>query len=143
MGGCYQTACAEIKDKVPHVAPLSIVPSWSLLLRAGHVEPPTRACYTPAMPIGRDEVRRIAVLARLSLTEAEEEELTEQLSHILDHFQRLGEIDTKGVEPTAHITPMEPAYREDAVRNPHEPDRWLQNAPARDGVFFKVPKIIE
>jgi aspartyl-tRNA(Asn)/glutamyl-tRNA(Gln) amidotransferase subunit C len=95
------------------------------------------------MSITRDEVRRIALLARLSLTDAEEEELAGQLSHILDHFQRLGEIDTEGVEPTAHIAPMEPAFREDAARNESAPDRWLANAPARDDAFFKVPKIIE
>jgi aspartyl-tRNA(Asn)/glutamyl-tRNA(Gln) amidotransferase subunit C len=95
------------------------------------------------MPIAREEVRRIAVLARLSLTEAEEEQMTGHLSHILDHFERLGEIDTEGVEPTAHITAMEPALRGDVVRNEPDPERWLANAPARDGSFFKVPKIIE
>jgi aspartyl-tRNA(Asn)/glutamyl-tRNA(Gln) amidotransferase subunit C len=95
------------------------------------------------MPIARDEVRRIAVLARLSLTDAEEGELTGHLSHILDYFERLGELDTSGVEPTAHITPMEPALRDDVALNDRDPERWLANAPARDGRFFKVPKIIE
>ena len=95
------------------------------------------------MPIAREEVRRIAVLARLSLTGAEEEELTEHLSHILDHFERLKEIDTDGIEPTARITAMEPALRDDVVRNAPDTERWLANAPERDGSFFKVPKIIE
>jgi len=95
------------------------------------------------MPIGRDEVRRIALLARLSLTEAEEAELSGQLSHILEYFERLGELDTDGVEPTAHIAAMEPAFRDDVVRNEPATERWLENAPVRDGAFFKVPKIIE
>jgi aspartyl-tRNA(Asn)/glutamyl-tRNA(Gln) amidotransferase subunit C len=95
------------------------------------------------MSITRDEVRRIALLARLSLTDHEEEELAGQLSHILDHFQRLGELDTEGVEPTAHIAPMEPAFREDAVLNEPDPEIGLANAPQRDGAFFKVPKILE
>ena len=95
------------------------------------------------MSISRDEVRRIALLARLSLTDVEEEELAGQLSHILEHFQRLAELDTEGVEPTAHIAPMEPAYRDDAALNQPDPERWLANAPGRDDAFFKVPKIIE
>lgn len=95
------------------------------------------------MPIRRDDVRHIALLARLPLTAAEETALTEQLDHILAHFQRLDNLDTSGVEPTAHIAPMATPLRDDVVVNRPAADAWLANSPARDGRFFKVPKIIE
>jgi aspartyl-tRNA(Asn)/glutamyl-tRNA(Gln) amidotransferase subunit C len=95
------------------------------------------------MAITRDDVRHIALLARLPLSAAEEAEFTEQLDHILAHFQRLDNLDTSAVEPTAHIAPMATPFRDDVVVNQPQPDRWLANSPARDGRFFKVPKIIE
>ena len=95
------------------------------------------------MPITREEVRRTALLARLSLTETEEVELTVQLDHILEHFQRLNDLDTAAVEPTAHIAPIDTPFRDDVVRNQPNTDELLANAPARDGNYFRVPKIIE
>lgn len=95
------------------------------------------------MAISHDEVRHIALLARLSLTAAEETSLALQLGSILEHFQRLNDLDTDGVEPTAHINAMETPFREDVVTNRPATSQWLANAPARDDRFFKVPKIIE
>ena len=95
------------------------------------------------MAITRDDVRHIALLARLPLSADEEAAFTEQLDAILAHFQRLDNLDTGAVEPTAHIAPMATPFRDDAVVNQPQPDRWLANSPARDGRFFKVPKIIE
>lgn len=95
------------------------------------------------MAISRDEVRRVALLARLSISDAEEQALTEQLGHILDHFQRLNELDTENIEPTAHVVATETLYRDDVVRNQPATEQWLANAPVRDERFFKVPKIIE
>jgi aspartyl-tRNA(Asn)/glutamyl-tRNA(Gln) amidotransferase subunit C len=95
------------------------------------------------MAITRDDVRHIALLARLPLSAAEEAAFTEQLDAILAHFQRLDNLDTGAVEPTAHIAPMPTPFRDDVVVNQPQPDRWLANSPARDGRFFKVPKIIE
>jgi aspartyl-tRNA(Asn)/glutamyl-tRNA(Gln) amidotransferase subunit C len=83
------------------------------------------------------------LLARLPLSAEEEAAFTEQLDHILAYFQRLDNLDTAAVEPTAHIAPMATPFRDDAVVNPPNPDAWLANSPARDGRFFKVPKIIE
>ena len=95
------------------------------------------------MAISRDDVRHIALLARLPLTADEETAFTEQLDHILAHFQRLDNLDTSGVEPTAHIVPMATPLRDDVVVNQPAPETWLANSPARDGQFFRVPKIIE
>ena len=95
------------------------------------------------MAITRDEVRRVAALARLRLDAAEEERLTADLDHILDAFARLSALDTSAVPPTAQVEEDRTAFREDAVANPPATDALLANAPARDGRFFRVPKIIE
>lgn len=95
------------------------------------------------MAMTRDDVRHIALLARLPLADEEEIAFAEQLDHILAHFQRLDNLDTDAVDPTAHVTPMATPFREDAAVNQPNADAWLANSPARDGRFFKVPKIIE
>lgn len=95
------------------------------------------------MAITRDAVRHIALLARLPLSADEEAAFTAQLDHILEYFQRLDNLDTSAVEPTAHIAPMATPFRDDVVTNQPAAEAWLANSPARDGRFFKVPKIIE
>jgi aspartyl-tRNA(Asn)/glutamyl-tRNA(Gln) amidotransferase subunit C len=95
------------------------------------------------MTLEHSTVRHIALLARLHLSEQEEEQFAEQLSHILEHFERLAALDTSAVEPTATVVDMRAAYRDDVVTNPPAPEELRANAPARDGDFFKVPKIIE
>ena len=95
------------------------------------------------MAMTRDEVRHIALLARLPLSDAETEAFAGQLDHILDAFRTLDRLDTTGVEPTAHILPMPTPFRDDVVTNTPDPEAWLANSPARDGRLFKVPKIIE
>jgi aspartyl-tRNA(Asn)/glutamyl-tRNA(Gln) amidotransferase subunit C len=95
------------------------------------------------MAITRDEVRRVAALARLRLDPGEEERLTADLDHILEAFARLSALDTSAVAPTAHVEEDRPAFRDDGVTNPPASDALLANAPARDGRFFRVPKIIE
>ena len=113
------------------------------LARGKCVEGHRPLCYTPHMAITRDEVRHVALLARLQLTEAEETAITEQLDNILSHFETLQQLDTAGVEPTSHVVAMATPFREDAVRNVPDAEALLANAPGRDGRFFKVPKIIE
>ena len=93
--------------------------------------------------MSREEVRHIALLARLAVSEQEEVAITEQLDHILQYFEKLSALDTSDVEPTAHVVALESAYREDVVSNPPATDELRANAPARDDNFFKVPKIIE
>jgi aspartyl-tRNA(Asn)/glutamyl-tRNA(Gln) amidotransferase subunit C len=95
------------------------------------------------MALDREVVRRIAVLARLELSEEEEGAFAEQLGHILQYFEKLKELDTENVEPTAHVVPVTEAYRDDVATNPTAAEELRANAPERDGDFFKVPKIIE
>jgi aspartyl-tRNA(Asn)/glutamyl-tRNA(Gln) amidotransferase subunit C len=95
------------------------------------------------MAITREEVRHIALLARLPLSDADAIAFAEQLDHILEAFTNLDRLDTSGVEPTAQIAPMTTPFRDDVVSTTPDADAWLANSPARDGRFFKVPKIIE
>ena len=95
------------------------------------------------MKLTRADVERVAVLARLGLTEAQESELTKQLDAILAYMDKLNEIDTTHVEPFCHSTDETNALREDRVTNQPDADALLANAPDRDETFFKVPKIIE
>jgi aspartyl-tRNA(Asn)/glutamyl-tRNA(Gln) amidotransferase subunit C len=95
------------------------------------------------MKLTRDEVQRVAVLARLRLTPQEETQLTEQLDHILAYMEKLAELDTSNIEPFSYEVDAVNAFREDKVTNRPNADALLANAPDRDNTFFKVPKIIE
>jgi len=95
------------------------------------------------MKLSREEVARIALLARLRLTADEATALTEQLDHILVYMDKLNQIDTANVEPFSHTLDSTDALRPDKVTNRPNADALLANAPDRDETFFKVPKILE
>ncbi|MEK6613679.1 MAG: Asp-tRNA(Asn)/Glu-tRNA(Gln) amidotransferase subunit GatC [Candidatus Binatota bacterium] len=95
------------------------------------------------MKITRDEVRRVALLARLQLSQQEEEIFTGQLDKILQYVEKLNQLDTANVEPLAHVVDIVNPWRADHVVNRPSPDAMLANAPARERDFLKVPKIIE
>jgi len=94
------------------------------------------------MKITREEVLHVARLARLQLTEEEVETYARQLDEILSYVDKLNELDTKDVEPMAHVIPLETPFREDQVLPSLDPEDSLSNAPERSENFFKVPKII-
>lgn len=87
------------------------------------------------------DVEHVAKLARLELTPEEKELFAEQLSKIIDAFDELKDVQTDGIEPMSHAIPMPNALREDEVVTPPGHESLLKNAPDREGVFFKVPKI--
>lgn len=95
------------------------------------------------MKITREEVQRVAALARLKFSPDEEELLTQQLDGILQYMETLNRLDTSNVEPLAHVVDIVNAFREDRVVRQQTVDSLLVNAPAREKNFFKVPKIIE
>jgi aspartyl-tRNA(Asn)/glutamyl-tRNA(Gln) amidotransferase subunit C len=95
------------------------------------------------MKITRQEVEHVARLARLELTEQEADTFTGQLDAILSYVDKLKELNTDGIIPTAHAVPMENAFREDLVQPSIGVDNALANAPARAESFFRVPKVIE
>lgn len=96
-----------------------------------------------AKKIDQDQVRKVAKLSRLELTEAEVQEFTGQLSAILDYVEKLNELDTAGVEPLAHCLPVSNVLREDCPKESLGTEMVLANAPQRDDEFFKVPKILD
>jgi len=95
------------------------------------------------MKLSREEVQRVAVLARLRLTPEEQSSLTEELDRILGYMDKLNQLDTAEVQLFSHAANITNTLREDRVTNRPNADALLANAPDRDGTFFKVPKIIE
>ncbi|MFC1762259.1 Asp-tRNA(Asn)/Glu-tRNA(Gln) amidotransferase subunit GatC [Planctomycetota bacterium] len=93
--------------------------------------------------IDEAQVRKVAKLARLELSEGEIQEFTGQLEAILEYVNKMNELDTEAVEPLAHCLPVHNNFRADMVGVSLSNDAALSNAPDRDGEFFKVPKILE
>ena len=96
-----------------------------------------------SMKVGRKEVEYVAMLARIELSENEKDLYSEQLSTILEFFDRLKEVDTEGVPPTSHVLDLVNAYRPDQVRPSLGVEAVLRNAPDRANRFFRVPKILD
>ena len=95
------------------------------------------------MEITKQEVEKVAKLARLAITEAEKDAFAKQLSQILTHVEKLKQYDTKGIEPTSTVLGQVNVFREDIVRPSLPTDKALANAPEREADGFCVPKIIE
>jgi len=96
-----------------------------------------------AKKIDQAQVRKVAKLSRLELTETEVAEFTGQLSAILEYVEKMNELDTDDVRPLAHCLPISNVFREDCVKESLGTEKTLVNAPQRDGEFFKVPKILD
>ena len=95
------------------------------------------------MKLSCEEVLHIARLAKLGLTEAEVNRLSEQLSHILENFEVLQQVDTTGVPPTAQPNTLQNVLKEDEAKPSLPQNEVLANAPQRDGDFFRVRAVLE
>lgn len=95
------------------------------------------------MDITKEQVLHVAKLARLNLTDEETERLKADMQNIIAFADKLNEVDTEGVVPTAHAIPMQNAFREDVVRPSYDRGEILKNAPAKDDEAFLVPKVVE
>jgi aspartyl-tRNA(Asn)/glutamyl-tRNA(Gln) amidotransferase subunit C len=93
--------------------------------------------------ITREEVERVAALARISLSESEVETLSSELDTILEYAQLLQDLDTRGVDPTSHALPLPTPMRDDIPVTPLDAEVAVSNAPVRSGTSFVVPKVIE
>jgi aspartyl-tRNA(Asn)/glutamyl-tRNA(Gln) amidotransferase subunit C len=89
--------------------------------------------------IDRDQVLHVARLARLELTEAELEKMAGELSGILDHVERMNELDLDGVQPTTHVVQLENVLRADTPRASWPREKILEPAPDPDEGAFRVP----
>jgi aspartyl-tRNA(Asn)/glutamyl-tRNA(Gln) amidotransferase subunit C len=94
------------------------------------------------MKLSPEEVKKIAHLARLAISEAEVEKFAGQLSSILDFIERLNQLDTKGVEPTSYTSVSGTPLREDVAVENRAREVIIKNAPDSEGPLFKVPKVI-
>jgi aspartyl-tRNA(Asn)/glutamyl-tRNA(Gln) amidotransferase subunit C len=92
--------------------------------------------------LSRSDVEHVAYLARLGLDPAEIDRLQGQLNHILDQYQKLAELDTDAIAPTAQTIELENILRDDVVTPSLSPDPVLANAPQVDGPFIVVPPIL-
>ncbi len=93
--------------------------------------------------IDLDLVRHIGALSCIELTDQQVRNLSVQLGAILEYFDKLNELNTDHVEPMAHPLEIHNVLASDEPGRSLTPDTALANAPARDGNFFKVPKVIE
>ena len=95
------------------------------------------------MSVTNEQVRHIAQLARIAMSDDELEQLVPELNNILGWVEQLGEVDTAGIEPLAAVIPNTLRLREDVVTDGGIREQVLRNAPQAEHGFFAVPKVIE
>ena len=95
------------------------------------------------MSVDINQVRHIAKLARIAMSEEELERLVPELNNILGWIEQLGEVDTDGVEPLTAVIDQKLRLRDDAVNDGQCREEVLANAPDAQHGFFAVPKVIE
>ena len=95
------------------------------------------------MPLTPEEVRHNARLARVGLSDDEVSRFQNQLSQILDYFERLQEVDTENVPPTAHTLSMHNVMRDDEPCPSIDKEEVLANAPQREDDLFRVRAVLE
>lgn len=95
------------------------------------------------MAIDRETAEKVARLARIKVSEADLERLPAELSSIVGFMEQLNEVDVKGVEPMASVTPFQLKRRKDEVNDGGQAEKVLSNAPESREGFFVVPKVVE
>ncbi len=95
------------------------------------------------MQLTADEVKYVALLARLGMTDEEVEVMRDQMSNILDQMDVLEQVDTDDVEPTGHSVDLRSVMREDVVEPCADREDVLSNAPNREGDFVRVRAVLE
>ncbi len=95
------------------------------------------------MSVDTDTVKRVAHLARISITEAEADKMTGELNAILGFVEQLDAVDVDGVEPMTSVVDVTMRKRKDGVTDGGYPEKVIANAPDSDDNFFVVPKVVE
>ena len=95
------------------------------------------------MSVSSEQVRHIAKLARIAMSDEEIERLVPELNNILGWVEQLGEVNTDGIEPLTAVIDQELRLRDDEVTDGNCRDAVLANAPGAEHGFFAVPKVIE
>ena len=88
------------------------------------------------------DIEHVAKLAHLKLTDAEKKRFSNQMGTIIKYIEKLNELDTKNVEPTAHVLGLENVFRNDIATNPLTDQDPINDSPAHSKGHYEVPKII-
>ena len=88
-------------------------------------------------------IEYVGILAKLELSDEEKEQAKKDMASMLDYIDKLGELDTTGIEPMSHVFPVENVMREDVVTNGDGSEETLGNAPERHDTSFVVPKTVD
>ncbi len=88
-------------------------------------------------------IEYVGILAKLELSDEEKEQAKKDMASMLDYIDKLGELDTTGIEPMSHVFPVENVMREDVVTNGDGSEATLANAPERHDTSFVVPKTVD
>ena len=93
--------------------------------------------------ISDETIEYVGILAKLELSPEEKEQAKKDMGSMLDYIDKLGELDTEGVEPMSHVFPVKNVFREDVVTNQYTRDEILKNAPGEKDGMFVVPRTFE
>jgi aspartyl-tRNA(Asn)/glutamyl-tRNA(Gln) amidotransferase subunit C len=93
--------------------------------------------------IDDETIEYVGILAKLELSDDEKEQAKKDMASMLDYIDKLGELDTTGIEPMSHVFPVENVMREDEVTNGDGSEETLANAPERHDTAFVVPKTVD
>lgn len=93
--------------------------------------------------ISDETIEYVGILAKLELSPEEKEQAKKDMGSMLDYIDKLGELDTEGVEPMSHVFPVKNVFREDVVTNGNTREELLQNAPGEKDGMFMVPRTFE
>ena len=93
--------------------------------------------------ISDETIEYVGILAKLELSDEEKETAKKDMGRMLDYIDKLGELDTTGVEPMSHVFPVQNVFREDVVTNGDESEQTLTNAPGEKDNMFVVPKTFD
>lgn len=93
--------------------------------------------------ISDETIEYVGILAKLELSDEEKEQAKSDIGRMLDYIDKLGELDTTGVEPMSHVFPVQNVFREDIVTNSDTREALLTNAPEQKDGMFMVPRTFE
>ena len=93
--------------------------------------------------ISDETIEYVGILAKLELSADEKEQAKKDMGSMLDYIDKLGELDTEGVEPMSHVFPVQNVFREDVVTNGDTRAELLKNAPGEKNGMFTVPRTFE
>ncbi len=93
--------------------------------------------------ISDETIEYVGILAKLELSEEEKEAAQNDMARMLDHIDKLSELDTTGIEPMSHVFPVSNVMREDVVTNGDDSENILKNAPEEKDSAFVVPKTVD